>query len=275
MSSKRFKAFAIAVLGMLLSVAFVGTQAASAEEPAEIYMVSPQSVELPAVIVLASPKPNMSIDECYQGVPDPNNYWNPAPGTGFEFCDPYLAKRTGPDSNGLYYFVWKLPMSPPGQTVFREVRAWGDDHANGDVGHFSFTVVGNRFRHGDFRSCIDFRTGKALIAWYALNTTEVVFKLEQKIRRKQKPRKLVWRKQKPRRQKAGSVWYTSSASYEHRFAGFRVPDELVRGARGKNSKRIRSFRARYVVKLGKKVLKRGWISRRLCRELPFPPYALP
>lgn len=258
----------VAVLGAILSAVPAGMA------QAEIYLVSPTTVETPTTIVLAAPEPNMDIF-CYQGIPDPENNWEPASSTEIGACGLYFAKRFGPYGDGLYYFRWKLPLSSPGPTVLKEVKTWSDDpNQIAEVGHFTFTVTGNRLRYGDDQSCIDFRTRKALVAYYAQMDTEVIFQVQKNVRRKQKPRKRVWRTWKPQRQLVEVGGISGDAPYSRHVVRFRVPEELVRNVHN-DSPRMRLARARYLIVHGRKIIKKGWVDKRLCRESPFYPYVEP
>ena len=264
----------VAVLTVTLLVGFAVIPAVA---QAEIYLVSPTTVEAPATIVLAAPEPNMDIF-CYQGIPDPENNWEPAPSTEIGACGLYFAKRFGPYGDGLYYFRWKLPMSQPGPTVLKEVKTWTDDpNQIAEVGNFTFTVTANRLRYGDFQSCLDFRIQKALIAFYSRITTEIVFQAEYKVRRKQPPRQWVWRSWRRKRQLLEVGPFSGNAPYERHFVRFRVPNALVRNVHNGNLERAKFNRAHYVVKQGKKILAKGWVSKRICEENPSnsPVVALP
>ena len=222
-----------------------------ADAPADIVMVSPGSLELPGSIVLASPKPNMTIGWCYQGDPDPDNNWLPLVGQGLG-CFPYFVERTGPDASGLYYFRWRLPMSPPGLTVLQGVRAWSSNPGSGDVKHLTFTVTGNRIRYGDFRTCIDRFRRNAQLIYYTSVPTQVTFTVKQKVHQGQRS---VWKVRKVRHRQFD---ISPLFPYVPVWAKYKIPHPLVQ-------KRTRPpTRAFYVVRHGKKVIKRIGLSKRPC-----------
>ena len=278
---KRTMQILVALVGMLL-ISFavaVPAQAADPDAPADIVMVSSASLELPADIVLASPKSNMEAG-CAKGVSDSNNNGRVIPETIEETgCSMYFVNRSGPDSNGLYYYQWRLPIAPAGGLVV-ESYAWSNNSANADKKGFPITVTRNQIRYGDFRTCIDTRTDKALIAWYAPMTTEVVFRLEEKV---QQGAHWAWKARKPKRFEFEISPFTSYAPYSRRFARFRVPVDLLppkeaHYTRGFDLKRYnkRLVRGMYLIKKGGLVIKKGYVAaRKPCQELPFSPYVQP
>lgn len=235
----------------------------ASEAPSPIYLLSPSSLALPTGITLASPKPNL-VAYCRQ---------SELRETG---CGMYYVKRTGPDANGLYYYRFRLPMAPVGQIVVT-ASAWSNDSHQADRQEFPVTVTENQIKYGDFRTCIDTRTTKALIVYYARMTTEVVFRIEQKVRQ---GKRLIWKARKPKRtvftvEKVGSLG--GELPYSAREARFRVPESWAWDKRNRTQHEHSSdyqpeppTRATYLVKRGKRVIKQAHIPKRLCRELPLP-----
>lgn len=266
--SKRLTQFTlVATLGVLLSVGFSGTAVAEGWTPPvpDITLASPSTVELPATIVLSSPYPDVEVGGCSRvGVS--------------ENCYPYLVARSGPDAGGRYLSEWQLPMAPTGP-----IELGVSANSFGTFGVLiTFTVTGNRFSYTDFRSCIDSRTIKAWVAYYAQVNTEVVFQVEQKKQVQsgtQHREHWVWKPWKSKRAEfpiAHSEFDEGYDPYSPRTVAFRVPPEFLpfkyaHYYYAQPGFKKRHVRARYLVKQGKKVIKRGWVSRKSCETLVTPP----
>lgn len=263
------KLFAVLVGMLLISfVGFSGTAVAGGWEPPvpDITLASPPEVELPATIALSSPYPDVEVGACSKV------------GTS-ENCYPYLVGRSGPDANGRYLSEWSLPMAPTGAVEF-----WASTASlyYSSAAVITLTVTGNRFKYDDFRTCINRRTGKALISYYAMISTEVVLWLKQRVRQ---GKHLVWKARKPKREAfpiAHSEFENGYGPFEPHESQFRVPaswswdsKEKLRHKADPNRELELPTRAVYLVKQGKKVLRQGQISRKPCRQIDSYPYVLP
>lgn len=118
------------------------TIVAAGEAPAPILLASPTTVSLPTVLEVLSPKRHMRFGGCIQ-----KNLGEVA-----GYCEPYLIKRTGPDTGGFYHYRFRFVLVQPGP-VEVGFSAWNKDPSQTDYQTFDLNVTGNAYRFGDVRSC--------------------------------------------------------------------------------------------------------------------------
>ena len=273
----------VATLGAIFSVVtFSGTVGAEGWQPPvpDITLASPPEVEAPATMVLSAPYPDVEVGGCSRV------------GTA-ENCYPYLVGRSGPDANGRYLSEWQLPMAPVGA-----IEIGVSANSFGTFGtRITFTVTGNRFKFTDFRSCTveEFAVdplhkksrgspgpvSRAIADYYAQVDTSLTYQLQQKVRTKTHH----WRWATVKKYKAWEFPIAHSelgegyGPYERRETKQNVPQELFYLRKGKTlyprNLKAPKYRVVYFVKQGKKLLKRGVVSRKPCRKIDDPPYYVP
>lgn len=234
------------------------------DAPSEITLVGPSVKRFPNTLVLLSPKTNLRIESCFTG--------DVHTGAGYYPCKPYFVRKTGPDGSGLYHYAWRLPMAPPGEVKIEAIAWTGDEH-NSDRKELTFTATGNRYRYGDFRSCFQPTVtayGKHRntelyrnfhLAFYAQMTTVSLLKFQSQVTQNGKPR---WVTEDVERTKHPNNPLQGSSPYYRREAVIEVPGDRVSTKGTPHGPHPVPFRIVYEVKAGRKVLKKGLLSRKLC-----------
>lgn len=232
------------------------TVVSAIEAPAPIILNGPTTVSLPTVLDVMSPKQRLINGGCAQ----------PAlHGSEWEFCHQYLIKRVGPDPNGFYHYRLRLPMAYPG-TVELTFVAWNQDPKQADVQTFTITVTGNAYRFGDVRSCywpklrrldggLKQRGIRPIrhvydLHYYAAINSRVVAKLQARQGKRWVTKKAT-REQFALNKRDLSPWTRRSIQ-----AHFGPKQRLDR----------KDWRAIYEIRKGRKLLKRGHLSKRRCTK---------
>jgi len=137
------KRFALIVgVAMCLGFASVGKVAA------EITLVGPSSRSLPADLELTSPDTHMIVGRfawCFTG-----GVFGSAPPL---ICEPYFISRTGPDTDGLYHYFWRLSTAASGE-VHLDAETWSDGSAYANRERVTFTATTSGIAFGDIQTCL-------------------------------------------------------------------------------------------------------------------------
>ena len=225
-----------------------------ADAPAPIILDSPTTVSLPTVLDVASPKPHLRFGGCIQ----------PAlHGSEAEFCEPYLIKRVGPDAGGLYHYRFRFPMANPGVVELTFV-AWNTNPEHADGQTFTLNVTGNAYRFGDVRSCYWRKAlnseGKPVqfgnrpvesvydLYFYSVMDSRVVAKLQ--VRQNGR-----WVTRKTRE----GLFSTHLAAGQRVYSPWNRKHMRIHFDPPGNDRRIT-----YEIKHGRKLLKRGNLSKQAC-----------
>lgn len=250
---------------------------------ADVTMVSPPSVELPATIVLSSASPDLELTDCFQGTLNPvHPEWGPAPGTATVRCYPYPIAQSGPDASGRFRSEWRLPVSPPGPTAF------GVQVPDASGTYVPFTVTGNRLHAlGDVRSCTReevfvyhpgewYRnhpkwrpSAQGIVDYYGTVDTSLAYQLE----RFERGRWIVAKRYAKgwdfpiARSEYAEGW----DPYSRRETKQNVPKELL----FPDKKPAPRYRVAYLIRRGTKMIARGVVAKTPCRKVSDPPYWMP
>ena len=230
------------------------TVVSALDAPAPIVLNGPTTVGLPQVLDVMSPKPHLKTGGCAQPV---------LKGTEWEFCEQYLVKRVGPDASGFYHYRFRLPMAYPG-TVELTFVAWNESPEHADIQTFTINVTGNAYRFGDVRSCYwptllnpegdpeTFGGARPIrdiceLHYYAAMNSRVEVKLQAKEESR-------WVTKKVKKAEFRVSTKTLSPWTRRDLRARLIPANLL----GKNQRVI------YEIKQGRKLLKRGNLSKRRC-----------
>ncbi len=138
-----------------------------ATHPLPFQLISSPTIELPATIEVLSLAPKALVSRCTATA------WI---GTYWDLCDPYLLKRTGPDSAGQYRFLFRLAVGPTGPVELQFV-AEGRKLAGSESQELIFNVTSSSKQFDYVGSCYK-GNGAYSVIYYYTSSSMVMARLQ-------------------------------------------------------------------------------------------------